>query len=107
MAERRLGLTRFIARVKGPTRPTTMATQISDLENVDSSGVIPVERPTMARAEVASNKISVNGIASAKFRIKAKINRHREAITVIAKAWKTKDGCNLLPNTSTSSRPRI
>ena len=45
------------AKVKGPTRPANIVKIMSIRPIGDNSGVNPIERPTVANAEVASNKI--------------------------------------------------
>lgn len=70
------GLARENANVSGPSFPRNIMKTISIFPIGDRSAVIPIDRPTVPKAETTSNKIAKNGIGSVIFKIKmaVKIN---------------------------------
>ena len=48
--------------VKGPTLPMNIVTIITNLPATESVGVIPVDRPTVAKADMTSKIRSLSGI---------------------------------------------
>ncbi len=59
-----LGRASIKARVSGPRRPQIITSTRMNLPGPLRLGVMPVERPTVANAEMVSNMILSNGSAS-------------------------------------------
>lgn len=60
------------AIVSGPTRPINIRREITIFPIGLKSGVIPKDIPTVANAEITSNKITFNGASSVMVKIKEK-----------------------------------
>ncbi len=54
------------ASVSVPILPTNMETMRTNLEGIDNPAVMPVDKPTVAKAEVASNNTSMNSSMGSK-----------------------------------------
>lgn len=50
---------RLVAIVMGPTLPANIISTMTTFESVDNVGVIPQERPTVAKAETVSNNTAM------------------------------------------------
>ena len=78
------GLARENANVSGPSFPRNIMKTISIFPIGDRSAVIPIDRPTVPKAETTSNKIAKNGIGSVIFKIKIAVKINSTLIVEIA-----------------------
>ena len=71
-----LGFASEKAKVNGPILPNNMINTIINLPLYDKSAVIPIDKPTVPKAEITSNIIFINGSDSVIFNIntETKIN---------------------------------
>lgn len=89
MTDRRFfGLANVNAIVNGPTRPMNIIIIITDFPRVDSSGVNPIDKPTVPKADTTSKTMSKNGAGSVIVKINTVNSTNKKLMTIIAKALK-------------------
>ena len=96
-----------VATVIGPNLPTIMREIRIICEGEFSSGVIPVDSPTVPKAESTSNSVSerLKSVNRRMVSVAVATNPKLSMTTVIA--WRITFGDIALPNTLASFRPRI
>jgi len=101
-----------IAKVNGPILPKYIVRIIINLPNGESSGVIPVDKPTVPKAEVVSNNSCIKKlVAVAKFlstivsKKVATTIHNKERTNIIADLWNMAFG-TVLSKSVNSSLPR-